>query len=173
METLEGQAGVAQASYALTAKGRPGRKVPEGWQPTFLEYLRKHGTRWLAAKQAGVSHDTVTRYEHADPGFASGVHAARQEFVDSLEAHMARLLTRQNNVVAGIVLLKKHRPAEYVEKNLSVTANFTTQLPPDQGRQLLHAMMFGAPLVEPTQRLLAQPMSPRPQTGNDDDHEEQ
>lgn len=45
-------------------------------------------------------------------------------------------------MVASIVALKAGRPAEYVEKNMSITANFTTELPAEDGKQLLLAM-FG------------------------------
>jgi hypothetical protein len=132
---------VVDGSIASPIKARPGRKVPDGWQTTFLGHLRKHGTRWLAARQANVSHDSVTRYEHADPEFARKVHAAVQEFADSLEENMTRLARRQDNVIGNIVLLKRHRPSEYIEKTVSLSLTATTELPAADGKALLHAML--------------------------------
>jgi len=148
--------GVVRAPIASAVKVRPGRKVPEGWQTTVLGYLRKHGTRWLAARQAGVSHDSLTRYEHADPAFARKVHDALQEFADSLEENADRLARRQNNIIANIILLKKHRPGEYIEKNLTVTAHFTTELPAADGKVLL-AAMFGQSAATPGPPTVALP----------------
>jgi hypothetical protein len=118
--------------------------VPADWPTRFLEYYAKHGTRWLAAKQAGVVYETVLRFEHADPAFAREVENARQEFADSQEQRL-RKIGQKGNPVGPIVLLKKHRPGEYVEKNMTVSASFTGTLNPEDGKALLQAMLGHAP----------------------------
>ena len=44
-------------------------------------------------------------------------------------------------VTANIVRLKKLDPVGYVERNLSISASFTSELPAEDGKQLLHAML--------------------------------
>ena len=55
---------------------------------------------------------------------------------------MLKKIGRKGNPVGPIVLLKKHRPAEYMEKQISISASFTTELPAEDGKALLLAM-FG------------------------------
>jgi hypothetical protein len=122
-------------------KGPP---VPRGWREKFLRHYAKHGTRWRAARVAGVSHDTLERHERADAQFASRVEEARRVFVESLESSPAGGFLeqfRKGNVVAGIVLAKRHDPTNYIERNLSISASFTTELPAEDGKALLHAML--------------------------------
>ena len=119
---------------------RTGQPLPPNWRELFLESYAEFGTYWRACKDAGVSDMTVTRHRQHDPDFATQVEAARQEFADSQEEQLATL-GRNGNVVGPIVLLKKHRPAEYIERNLTVTANFTANLDAAAGQQLLTALL--------------------------------
>jgi hypothetical protein len=132
---------VVGALSALTRKRRrPGPQLPDDWTARFLEYYARQGVRWLAAKCAGVSHDTVQRVEGADPAFRAQVENARQEFADSQELRLKKI-GQKGNPVGPIVLLKKHRPAEYIEKNMTISASITTQLTPADGRAVLRAML--------------------------------
>jgi hypothetical protein len=114
--------------------------VPADWPERFLGFYARHGVRWRAAKYAGIAYDTLVRAEAADPLFARQVENARQEFADSQELALEKM-GRKGNPVGPIVLLKKHRPLEYIEKNLSISASFTTELPDADGKALLHAML--------------------------------
>jgi hypothetical protein len=117
--------------------------VPADWPERFLGFYARHGVRWRAAKYAGIAYDTLVRAEAADPIFARQVENARQEFADSQELALEKI-GRKGNPVGPIVLLKKHRPSEYIEKNLSISASFTTELPAEDGKALLLGM-FGQP----------------------------
>ena len=125
---------------------QPGPQLPRDWQARFLQYYAERGVRWRAAKFAGVSHDAVSAAERSDPGFARQVENARQEFADSQELCLDTI-GQKGNPVGPIVLLKKHRPAEYIEKNMTISASFTTQLDPEEGRALLRAMLDLPPAV--------------------------
>jgi len=130
--------------------------VPDDWPTRFLEHYSEHGTRWRSAKAAGISHDTLERAERADPQFAARVEEARRLFVESLESDPAGGFLqkfRRGDVVAGIVLAKRHDPTHYIERNLTITAHFTTELPAADGKALL-AAMFGQQGAPSPQRQL-------------------
>ena len=112
--------------------------------------------RWRGAKYAGISYDTLVRAEQADLIFAQQVENARQTYLDRHALNMNRLAFKKDNVVASIVALKAGRPAEYVEKAMTITASFSTELPAADGKALLQAMLGqpgGAtfPMLEPGQ----------------------
>jgi hypothetical protein len=133
---------VVSAPSALTRKSRrPGPQLPDDWPSRFLEYYARQGVRWRAAKYAGVSHDTVQRAERADPAFAHQVEDARQTYLDRHALNLNRLAFKKDNVVASIVALKAGRPESYAEKNLTINANFTTDLAPQDGKALLQSML--------------------------------
>jgi hypothetical protein len=88
-----------------------------------------------------VSHDTVLRAEQADPDFARQVENARQTYLDRHALNLNRLAFKKDNVVASIVALKAGRPAEYVEKAMSMTVTATTPLSAEDGKRLLEAML--------------------------------
>lgn len=136
---------MVRASFADSSKRRrPGPQVPADWPARFLEFYARHGVRWRSAKYAGIAYDTLVRAEVADPIFASQVENARQEFADSQELALKKI-GRKGNPVGPIVLLKKHRPSEYIERNISISASFTTELPAEDGKQLLLAMFGQGP----------------------------
>jgi hypothetical protein len=133
---------VVHAPSALARKSRrPGPQLPDDWRSRFLEYFARQGTRWRAAKYAGVSHDTVQRAERGDPAFAHQVADARETYLDRHALNLNRLAFKKNNVVASIVALKAGRPELYAERNLTINASITTQLDPADGRELLRAML--------------------------------
>jgi hypothetical protein len=123
---------------------RPGPQVPADWPARFLKFYARHGVRWRGAKYAGISYDTLVRGEQADAAFAQQVENARQTYLDRHALNMNRLAFKKDNVVASIVALKAGRPAEYVEKAMTITASFSTELPAADGKALLLAM-FGQP----------------------------
>jgi hypothetical protein len=152
---VEGRQSDSGAPLALPKKkGKPGPKVPADWPEKFLEYYRQCGTRWLSARRAGTSHDVVTRREAADPHFAAQVETARMEYADSLEENMDRLTRKKSNVIAGIVMLKKHRPQDFIERKSELHVHAHAALTQADGRALLAAMLAQA--TDATLRELAQ-----------------
>jgi hypothetical protein len=141
-------------------RGRRGPRVPDDWPVRFLDFYARHGVRWRSAKYAGVSYDTLVRAEAADPAFAQGVENARQSYLDRHALNLNRLAFKKDNVVASIVALKAGRPAEYVEKAMTVTAHFTTELPSEDGKALLLAMFGQGP--SESIRMLHQSTEPDP-----------
>jgi hypothetical protein len=139
-------------------RGRRGPQMPDDWPVRFLDFYARHGVRWRSAKYAGVSYETLARAEAADPVFAQAVENARQSYLDRHALNLNRLAFEKNNVVASIVALKAGRPAEYVEKAMTVTAHFTTELPAEDGKALLLAM-FGQGPVESMRALGPAPES--------------
>ena len=131
------------AESPTAPKNRRGPKINFTWREDFLAAYEAGGGLYAAAKTAGVNSTTVYDEFHRNPAFKAAADEARQRFADAREANLARLADN-GNVVGDIVLLKKHRPMEYIERNLTMSVAFTTELPPEDGRQLLHAM-FGAP----------------------------
>lgn len=130
---------------------RTGKPTPDGWPHTFIACLTRHGKGWLAAKEAGVSYDTVQRLRALDPRFAEDERDAMREFTESLEGNLDRIAQGDDMpaVTANIVRLKKLDPMGYVERNMQITASFSTELPPEDGRALLLAMFGQGPPALP------------------------
>src|SRR5258706_4183837 len=126
---------------------RTGQQTPDGWQQVFIDRLADHGLGWLAAKQAGVSYKTVQRLREADAQFREDEADAMAESTEGLQGNLIRISAGDDMpaVTANIVMLKKRDPMGFCEKNLAVTASFTTELPAEDGRALLHAML-GQPM---------------------------
>ena len=153
----EGESDSGEGDASAKKKGRGGHRPPEDWPERFLEKYRRLGVRWVAAREAKVSHDTVTRAEAADPLFAARVEAARQEYADTLERTLDRLAKQKNNVIAGIVLAKKHRPEDFIERRQELRVDVQTSLSSIDARALIEAMVRR---VAPTmQQALAAPGS--------------
>jgi hypothetical protein len=116
---------------------RTGQPTPDGW-----ECMAQHGTGWKAAKQAGVSYKTVQRLREVDPTFAQDEHDAIWEHVGALEQNLNRIAAGDDMpaVTSNIVRLKRLDPG-YIEKNMSISATFSAELPVEDGRTLLHAML--------------------------------
>ena len=128
---------------------RRGQPTPDGWEQVFIQRLADHGLGWLAAKQAGVSYKTVQRLRELDPQFREDEADAMAESTEGLQGNLLRISTGDDMpaVTANIVMLKKRDPMGFCEKNLAVSASFTTELPADDGRALLHAML-GQPMTQ-------------------------
>lgn len=125
-----------------------GPPLEPDWPARYLEHLAKSGKGWLAAKQAGVSYKTVQRLRAVDARFADDEADCVREFAESLEANLDRIATGDDMpaVTANIVRLKKLDPVGYVERNLTVTASFSTTLDPEEGKTLLGAIL-GSPAL--------------------------
>lgn len=155
----------ASASGRKRPSAKGGPKVPPDWRARFLRHYARHGTRWRSARAAGISHDTLERAERADPQFAARVEEARRVFVESLESSPAGGFLQQfrrGNVVAGIVLAKRHDPANYIERALTVNANLTASLDPQAGAALLATMLGQLPLAPPLPDARILPVRPDP-----------
>lgn len=124
----------------MPVEGRPGPKVNLAWRQDFLAAYEATGGFYASAKTAGVNSTTVYDERHRDPAFDHACDEAKQRYADSREANLARLADH-GNVVGDIVLLKKFRPHEYIEKNLSITASFSAEVNPEDGKRLLEAML--------------------------------
>jgi hypothetical protein len=136
-----------------------GPAVPTDWPTRYLQYLADHGTGWRAAKQAGVAYKTVQRLRDADPIFREHDDDARREHAEGLEQNLDRIAAGDDMpaVTANIVRLKKLDPVGYVERNLQITASFTAELPVEDGKALLHAMLG---VTTPTPQLPERTESP-------------
>ena len=140
----------AQVEVTRHRTYKPGPPVLPDWPHRYLNHLAEHGHGWLAAKQAGVAYKTAQRLRERDPQFAEDEQDALKECAGHHEVHLDRIAQGDDMpaVTANIVRLKKLDPVGYVERNLQITANFTTELPAEDGKALLHAM-----LGQPTQAL--------------------
>ena len=135
------------AASPTPKKKRPGPKVNLTWRDDFVRAYEATGQFYTSAKAAGVDSTTVYDERHRDPAFNQACEEARQRYADTREANLARLADN-GNVVGDIVLLKKHRPLEYIERNLTMSVSYTAELPVDDGRRLLEAM-YGPPSSPP------------------------
>jgi hypothetical protein len=119
--------------------GARGPELPDHWRQTFLDAYEQTGTLWKAAKIAGLSAKTVKRHMEADPDFADQAEERRQLYADGLEIGMDGLF-RKGNVVAGIVMLKKHRPADFIERAQIQSVNVNVDIQVAEAREFLHAL---------------------------------
>lgn len=126
---------------------KPGPQLLPDWPVRYLEHLAQHGHGWLAAKQAGVSYKTAQRLRERDPRFAEDEQDALREAAALHEQHLDRICEGDDMpaVTANIVRLKKLDPVGYVERNLTVTASFSAELDPAEGKQLLAAILSQPP----------------------------
>src|SRR5690349_12741165 len=127
--------------------GRSGPPTPADWPERYLASLETQGFAWRAAKAAGVAYKTVERLRAVDPRFAEHERDAKREFVEGLEGKLDKLGDGDGMpaVTALIVRLKKEDQLGYVERNLTVTASFSAELDPAEGKQLLAAILSQAP----------------------------
>jgi len=132
-----------------------GPPLPEGWQETLIGHLEAKGTYALACKRTGVSDETVRKYRHADPAFDARCRWAREIFADTVEEKLLDIGERSDDPVPSIVILKKLRPAEYIEKHAIMSINLTGTLGEIDGAAVLRAIV-GDPGA-PTQQLLSSP----------------
>jgi len=123
------------------AAWKPGPPLPEGWQETFLAHLETKGTYALACKRTGVSDETVRKYRHADPAFDERCRWAREVFADTVEEKLLELGERSDDPVPSIVMLKKLRPHEYIERHAVMSFNVSTSLTPEDGLAVLREML--------------------------------
>jgi DNA-binding phage protein len=140
-------------------KKQRGPKVNLHWRDDFLSHYQQFGGLYKAAESAGINSTTVYDEMARNPTFKAAADEARQRFLDTRVANLARLAD-QGNVVGDIVLLKAGRPAEYVEKNLSITASFSAELDTERAAQLLAAML--PQLTAASMQQLAPPAPPTP-----------
>jgi len=113
---------------------------------------------------AGVSEKTARRWRQEDPAFDEAVEDARQRYYDSLEEY----LQKRGGVVGSIVLLKKGRPAEFIEKRLEASISLqASALVTNEEAKALLAQMLGAATPATLQALNeAGPRVPLPEAGS-------
>jgi hypothetical protein len=150
-----GRNGGARETQLSTAEGakRPGPPLPNGWRGLFLAYYEQNGTYYKAARAAGVSDDTVLRERRRDPEFDRRVDEARQLHADQLEED----LTAEPGVVGKIVMLKKFRPGEFIEKHAVLNLNVSGEIPGVDALALLRQMVED---MSPATRRLIQGQGP-------------
>jgi ribosomal protein S12 methylthiotransferase accessory factor YcaO len=87
---------------------------------------------------------TATRRMNADPDFHEAVQEARQYHADQLEEELEDMGRASKNPVPHIVRLKALRPAEYIEKQATMTVSAHASLTQEDGKRLLAAMLSQA-----------------------------
>jgi hypothetical protein len=120
-----------------------GIKVNLRWREDFLEAYEEYGGLYKAAKLAGIDSTTVYAEMERNAEFKRLTEEARQRFADSQE-HALRVIGDKGNPVGPIVLLKKHRPAEFIEKTVSMSLSASVELEAADGKALLQAMLRAA-----------------------------
>jgi len=128
--------------------------VPEQWQDRFLAEMRAHGGFYHSARCAGIHPATAWRHHDRDPEFAQRVREAKEEHADALERELEEMGRKSNNPVSHIVRLKALRPAEYVEKNLSITMSMHADVAPADVASILRSMLGHA--SDHTRQLIAE-----------------
>ena len=88
-------------------KRKSGPALPTDWRERFIVAVRKRGTMYRAAEQAGVSHDTVARERNRDPVFDARVEEARQFHADKMEEDLEDNTAKHHNPVGAIVRLDR------------------------------------------------------------------
>ena len=131
-------------SVAVKPRRPGGPPLPPRWRQTFLAEYKRTGAKYHSADVAGIEPDTVVAHQNRDPAFDAQVEHARQLFADSREINLARLADK-GNVVGDIVLLKRHRPQEYIERQ-AVAVDVTHRLAESVAdpTALLRAMLHAA-----------------------------
>jgi hypothetical protein len=131
------------------------RKLP--WRKEFLLYYERTGRLYETLQAIGVSKDRFDRMCIKDPRFAKSVEVRRQRYVDGLEGQFDSMFKdpTRPNVIAGIVLAKKHRPQDFVERHQGLVVQAGVLASPDEARELLRTMLGDA--TEATRTRLALP----------------
>lgn len=117
----------------------------------FLEHLRQFGGAYRAARAAGIAPSTVWRACDVDRAFAERMRDAREEYADGLEEGLAADAAKTGNPVGRIVLLKKFRPNEYIEKHAVMNVNVAVELDSADGASFLRTLL---PDMSPITRAL-------------------
>ena len=127
------------------------------WRTEFLTMYERTGQLYLCVKAVGVSWDKFERECTKDPRFKQAVDVRRQRYADRLEGQFDNMFFHPTrpNVIAGIVLAKKHRPQDFVERHQGVTMNVQALATPEQAHELLRVMLRDA--TPETQAQLALP----------------
>lgn len=92
--------------------------LPLGWQDEYLLTLEADGGKYRSARKCGVRWRDVLHEQQESPEFQARIEEAMGIFADDIEK---KLIDPTNkNVVGCIVLLKKLRPAEFIEKQAGI-----------------------------------------------------
>ena len=116
------------------------------WRKDFLAQYERTGRLYHVLQALGVSKAKFDREVTRDPKFARAVEVRRQRYADTLEDQFDRMFksNARGNVVAGIVLAKKHRPHDFIERHAGVTMQVDAVATMEQARALLQAMLHDA-----------------------------
>lgn len=141
------------ATFASRKKehAKPGPVIPANWQERFLAYYKANGTMYRAAEAASVSMDTVRRYRDSDPDFAAKLAEATEYAADVVEEAMVNSAKETGNPAGFIVRLKAMRPAQYIEKNVSISLGLTAEV---QGHDVIPALRAMLESASPAAKLM-------------------
>ena len=133
-----------------------------GWRKQFLAVYQRTGQLYVSAEAIGVSWSKVERTMQQDANFRNAVEVRRQRYADRLEGQFDNMFFHPTrpNVIAGIVLAKKHRPQDFVERHQGVTMNVQALATPEQAHELLRVMLRDATPETQAQLALPPPESP-------------
>ena len=159
-ETLSTPAPPSALDPAPIAARHVWRKT--GWRKEFLDVYERTGQLYVSAQAVGVKWNTVERTMQQDPRFGKAVEVRRQRYADRLEGQFDNMFFHPTrpNVIAGIVLAKKHRPQDFVERHQGVTMNVQALATPEQAHELLRVMLRDATPETHAQLALPPPESP-------------
>jgi hypothetical protein len=102
--------------------------MPE-WATRFLVALARFGGQAAAAATAGVPLRTARMLRETSAAFDEECEAALEYRADKL----AHELPGSSRPVGSIVELKRHRPLQYIEKNVTLNLNAEANSPPPPG----------------------------------------
>ncbi len=141
------------------------------WRKDFLTQYERTGRLYHVLQALGISKAKFDREVTRDPKFARAVEIRRQRYADTLEDQFDKMFktNARGNVVAGIVLAKKHRPHDFIERHAGVTMQVDAVATMEQARALLQAMLHDATPELQARLLVAGPTEHGPDEQHDDD----
>lgn len=116
----------------------------EGWYPPFIIALAKYGRITLAAGAVQVHRRVAYAHIAKNPALSGEVEAARAHYRSGLEYGLAHQFHTTGNVLAGFGALKAELPARYIEKQVVMNVDATTELEGHDAKAVLLAMLGDA-----------------------------
>ena len=117
----------------------------ETWA-AYLEMVAEHGTVRLCAKRLGIPWKEVARRLSEEGEFREAVEHAKEVCAERLEEMLTAPGIDKRQVIGLIVRLKALKPAQYIERQVSMAVNVSTemQVTPEEARALLANLLKDA-----------------------------
>ena len=111
-KTEETQSSESTEALPKRGKGRPRRKETDIIQQTYIaEYIKCLGRKALAARNIGISIETVYKWK-LDPNFQAKLEAAEEEWYDMLKASLMKRAMEKSDL-AAFAILSAREPEKY------------------------------------------------------------